>query len=237
MGKGRLIVLESLDAGGKSTQVKYLHDYFKQKGLSSTDYHFPMYGQNEFADIISMYLRGEFGDLSEVNPYFISNAYAMDRFMFKDSLEKALLQYDYVILDRYVMSNMAFQAAKYKNWEDGIKLAKWINTFEYDFLGLHKPYQTIFLDCHIDAINERLNKRSVTKDKDYLQGMQKDIHESDMAYQSKVRDYYLHFSYTTEDTIKVKTFNVVYDKHMTNINNLGQPEIFNKIKDILEIIL
>lgn len=237
MDKGKLIVLESLDAGGKSTQVKYLHDYFQQKGLSSIDYHFPMYGQNEFADIISKYLRGEFGKLSEVNPYFISNAYAMDRFMFKDSLEKSLRQYDIVILDRYVMSNMAFQAAKYTNWEEGIKLAEWIESFEYKFLDLPKPYKTIFLDCHIDAINERLNNRSVTKDKDYLQGTQKDIHEADIAYQSKVRDYYLHFTFKALDTIKIQAFNVVYDKHTTNINTLSRPEMFDKIKNILDIII
>ena len=174
--RGKFIVLEGGDAAGKGTQIKLITEYLTSINKTYISIHFPMYGQNEFANIISSFLRGEFGDIDEVDPLFVANIYAMDRYKYKTQLMKHLDVYDYVIVDRYVHSNMAFQGSKYKDDEKKQGIIKWINDFEFRFLQLPYPDLIMFFDLPIDVIKERLEKGRTGEDRDYLEGKQ-DIHE------------------------------------------------------------
>ena len=71
--RGKLIVLEGTDASGKSTQIDIIKKYLEDKKLSLTHFHFPMYGHNQFSDIIAKFLRGEYGAADEVDPLFVAN--------------------------------------------------------------------------------------------------------------------------------------------------------------------
>lgn len=188
--KGKLIVTEGLDSCGKSSQSKLITEYLESIGKSYKHIHFPMYGTNEFADVISSFLRGEFGDVDEVDPLFVANIYAMDRYKYKIELLKHLDEYDYVVLDRYVFSNMSFQGAKYDSDEKKQGIIKWINDFEFKFLQLPYPDLTIYFDLPIDVIKERLEVNRIGEDRDYLNGTI-DIHEKSLDLQTKVRDLYL----------------------------------------------
>lgn len=188
--KGKLICAEGIDGSGKSTQVKLIKKYLKENKLSFKHYHFPMYGHNQFSDLISKFLRGEFGTIEEVDPLFVANIYAMDRFRFLPVLEKALEENDVVVLDRYVYSNMAYQGAKYSEESEDNKIIKeWIHEFEFNFLNLPYPDLNIFFDVPIEIIKKRLEKRE-GKDRDYL-NEKKDIHEADLNFQKRVRDNYI----------------------------------------------
>jgi dTMP kinase len=188
--RGRLINLEGTDASGKSTQIELICDYLDGIGKTYKKVHFPMYGSNKFAEVISMFLRGDLGKNDEVDPLFVANIYAMDRYKYKPQLYKDLDEYDYVILDRYVFSNMGFQGAKYKIEEKRQSIIKWINDFEFEFLKLPYPDLIIYFDLPIDIVSDRLKKRDEEEDRDYLKG-KKDIHESDLSFQSSVRRIYL----------------------------------------------
>jgi len=188
--RGKLICLEGADACGKSSQVTEICEYLDDLGLTWKFVHFPMYGANEFANIISMFLRGEFGDNDTVDPLFLANIYAMDRYKYKTDLVKHLDEYDYVILDRYVFSNMAYQGAKYTLDEKRQSIVKWIDDFEFKFLQLPYPDVIIYFDLPIDIIRDRINKRDDEEDRDYLKG-KKDVHEADLQFQSRVRKLYL----------------------------------------------
>ncbi|MBW3020871.1 deoxynucleoside kinase [Candidatus Woesearchaeota archaeon] len=192
MSKGKLLVLEGSDGAGKSTQIKLITQYLKEKNLKIDFLHFPMYGHNSFSDLIARFLRGEFGDIDNVDPYFVANIYAMDRYAYLPELNKKLEENDVIILDRYVFSNIAFQAAKYtkENIEKAHEISEWIKSFEFDFLNLPYPDLTLFLDNPIDVVKERLEKEREGDDRDYLEGKQ-DIHEADIDFQSRVRDNYL----------------------------------------------
>jgi len=192
MSKGKLICIEALDAGGKGTQIEQISNYFKDKGLSFTHYHFPMYGHNQFSDVIAQFLRGEFGSIDEVDPLFVATIYAMDRFRFLPQLEKDLENNDVVLLDRYVYSNIAYQCAKYKDTEEADKMGDWIYHFEFDFLKLPYPDLNIFLDVPINIIKARLENKREGDDRKYLNG-KRDIHEENIDFQSKVRDNYLKY--------------------------------------------
>lgn len=188
---GKLIVLEGIDGSGKSTQTELVKKYFRSRNLSFSFFHFPMYGYSEFSDVIAKFLRGEFGGIDKISPYFVANIYAMDRFMFMPELQMALNTSDVVLLDRYVYSNSAYQGAKYPNGSiasDQVK--KWIMDFEFGFLKLPYPDLNIFFDVPTEVTRVRLDGQR-GDDKEYLQGKQKDIHEEDMEFQESVRQNYL----------------------------------------------
>ena len=192
MARGKLIVLESIDGGGKSTQIKIAEKYFEEKNLKFVSYHFPMYGHNQFSDIIARFLRGEFGTADEVDPLFVANIYAMDRFRFLPELEKAMEENDVVLLDRYVYSNIAYQCAKFHNENDITNMKEWIFEFEFQFLNLPYPDLNLFIDVPNDVASKRLEQKREGEDRNYLNG-KSDIHEADSDLQKRVRDNYVRF--------------------------------------------
>lgn len=189
MSKNKLIVLEGLDGSGKSTQTQLVKEYLEANNFPYSYFHFPMYGHNQFSDMISRFLRGEFGNINEVDPYFVASIYAMDQWKFKPELEKAL-ETGHVLLDRYVFSNVAYQGAKSQTPPFEETMRKWICDFSFNFLKMPYPDLTIFFDVPIIFIEERLKEKRLGEDRRYLDG-KSDIHEMDIAYQSKVRDNYL----------------------------------------------
>lgn len=185
--RGKLIDLEGLDGAGKSSQIEMITNHLDSIGKTYKHIHFPMYGSNKFAEVISMFLRGDLGENDDVDPLFVANIYGMDRYKYKPELMKHLDEYDYVLLDRYVFSNMGFQGAKYDDDAQRQGIVKWINDFEFRFLQLPYPDTIIYFDLPIDVIKERLYGR---EDRTYLEGKQ-DIHESDLDFQTRVRKIYL----------------------------------------------
>jgi len=215
MALGKLIVLEGTDGAGKSTQLELIKKWLEANDLTYDFLHFPKYGHNEFSEIIAKFLRGEFGNVDEVNPYFVANIYAMDRYMYKPTLLQQLENNDVVLLDRYVFSNLAFQGAKYDDGAKSGAIQNWINDFEFEFLELPYPDLTIFLDVPIDVVRSRLKERE-GEDREYLKGEQ-DIHEADLNFQSKVRDIYLSMEHA-------KNYHIVKCAHEANGYYVGNGE-------------
>ena len=236
MEKGKLIVLESCDGAGKSTQIQLITKYFESANLKCVHEHFPKYGHNEFSDIIAKFLRGEFGGVNDVDPYFVANIYAMDRFMYLPTLLKQLEENDVVLLDRYVYSNIAFQCAKVKDNVERIKLLKWIEEFEFEFLKLPRPNLTLFLDVPIDVVKERLTDRK-GEDREYLEGKQ-DIHEADLDFQSTVTDIYKGLSLILNKGLyslsEDKNYHIV--ECVKNDKILTPEEIFNSYKSRINVL-
>ncbi|PLX01610.1 MAG: thymidylate kinase, partial [Marinilabiliales bacterium] len=68
----KLIVIEGIDGSGKSTQVNLLKKYFSDNNLKYKFVHFPRTDSPIYGDLISRFLRGEFGQLDQVDPYLVS---------------------------------------------------------------------------------------------------------------------------------------------------------------------
>jgi len=227
--KGKLIVLEGTDGSGKSTQLELIKKYFETSNLKYDFLHFPKYGHNEFSEVIAKFLRGEFGGVDDVDPYFVANIYAMDRYLYLPELLQKLEDNDVVLLDRYVFSNIAFQAAKIADPLKSANIQTWISDFEFEFNELPYPDLTIFLDVPIYIIAERLKERE-NEDRDYLKGLP-DIHESDLPFQAKVRDIYLSLENTKNYHI-IKCIKEFYDQHRI----IPPEELFDTYKKLIDTL-
>ncbi len=198
-----LLVVEGLDGSGKSTQVKLLKEYFRVQNIPFQYIHFPRTEDGVFGEMVARFLRGEFGDLDQVNPYIIALLYAGDRWDFKDTLNQWLQQDVLVLADRYVVSNIAFQCAKLNNEEDRKKLKQWIEHLEYEYYRIPHPTLNLFLDAPIAFVKEKLDNNRQGDNREYLKGKE-DIHESDISFQEKVKEMYLWQCETNKNTLKIR---------------------------------
>ena len=185
-----LLVIEGLDGAGKSTQVKLLQEYLTAKGMKYEYLHFPRTDSPVYGDLIARFLRGELGDNNNVNPYLVALIYAGDRADSRQMLENWLNSGVTVILDRYVYSNVAYQCAKLEGWDQKLALKKWILETEFTYFKLPKPDLNIFLDVPFEFTKRKLTGNRSGTDRSYLNG-QRDIHEEDLDFQSRVRDIYV----------------------------------------------
>jgi len=196
-----LIVIEGLDGAGKSTQITRLNEYLTARGYRCRQLHFPRTDSRIYGELIARFLRGELGDIHQVNPYLVALIYAGDRADFKPTLESWLNDGDMVLLDRYVYSNVAYQCAKIENQEDSRALREWILQLEFEYHRLPKPDLNIFLDVPFMFTRQKLTDSREGDERQYLQG-KKDIHEADLDFQECVRKMYLSLS-ETDDCAKI----------------------------------
>lgn len=185
-----LIVLEGLDGAGKSTQVKMLKEYLLQRFPDLEYIHFPRYEAPVYGDLISRFLRGEFGSNQEVHPQLVALLFAEDRHGAAPAMKEALAAGKTVLLDRYVYSNIAYQCAKLKDPSEKARLRDWIFNTEYGDFELPVPDLNLFLDVPIGFVQKSLESHREGSDRSYLEGS-RDIHEASIGFQKDVRDMYV----------------------------------------------
>ena len=184
-----LVVLEGLDGAGKSTQVKRLRNYLESLFGDLEYIHFPRYDAPVYGDLISRFLRGDFGSNEAVHPQLVALLFAEDRHGAAPDIKKTLEGGGNVLLDRYVYSNIAYQCAKLNDEAEAEKLREWIFNTEYGDFALPVPDLNIFLDVPIGFVESKLKAQRNGQDRDYLEGGQ-DIHEADIEFQKRVRTIY-----------------------------------------------
>jgi dTMP kinase len=182
-GVARLIALEGIDGSGKGTQAALLRDALQQAGRTVTLLSFPRYKATRFGPKIGEFLNGKFGTLDQVHPTLVSLLFAGDRLESQPLIESSLAEFEFVICDRYVPSNIAHQAAKSN---DRNELRTWIEFVEYDLYRLPRADLVIWLDVPVTCAQElilRKQKRSYTE-------QAADLQEADSAYLEQVRQVY-----------------------------------------------
>jgi dTMP kinase len=185
-----LIVLEGLDGAGKSTQLTFLKRLVAELGHSSKFLHFPRVDTPVFGERIAAFLRGDLGAQDEVDPYAVALLFAGDRADAGEMLAEWLGKGEFVFLDRYVYSNVAFQCAKIDDPAQRQKLKEWILDLEFGVYGIPRPDVSLFLDVPFEFTRERLAAQRQGSDREYLHGKEA-IHESSLSLQQRVRQVYL----------------------------------------------
>lgn len=177
MTKAKLIVIDGSDGSGKATQTKLLIEALTAQNKQATSFSFPRYDQFYGLTIKQMQCAA-FGNPAKLNPYLASLPYAFDRLQAKPLLQQALQQYDYVILDRYIPSNIAHQGGKIKNQTERLKFISWIEEMEYSVNGLPKEDSVIFLHVPYKIsmeLQEKMGKErdEVERNQQYLKNAEK----------------------------------------------------------------
>ena len=224
-----LVVLEGLDGAGKSTQVKKLRAYLESHFGSLEYIHFPRYDAPVYGDLISRFLRGDFGSNEAVHPQLVALLFAEDRHGAAPQMKQTLASGGTVLLDRYVYSNIAYQCAKLKNKEEADDLREWIFNTEYGNFDLPVPDLNIFLDVPIGFVESKLKSQRGGEDREYLEGAQ-DIHEADIQFQIRVRDIYRKQCERDPKFIRV-------DCSDENGNMLPPDVIFAKVQAVVDAVI
>ena len=166
-----IIDIEGTDGCGKKTQTDLLFKFLTEKGFKVRKISFPNY-DSESSALVKMYLRGEFGESSNnINGYQASALYAVDRFATMNKIN--IFDYDFILFDRYVPSNMIHQSTRIQDKQELDAFLDWIEDFEYDKLKLPKPDKTLFLDVPVEISMKLARNRDELKN-----GQEKDILET-----------------------------------------------------------
>lgn len=217
---GKIIVVESnTDGAGKQTQTEEIYKYLKEKGEKVVKFSFPNYNSDS-SYFVKKYLNGEFGDdAKNINPYIASTFFAVDRYLtYIKEIKKYYDEDYYILMDRYVTSNIIYQAAKMENKNKIDEFINWNKELEYNKYNLPKPDYVIFLYMDLKE-SEKLRKNRKAK----LEG--KDIHEQNNEYLKKVSDNSLYIC-ETEKWIKIEC---VKNGRLKEILEIKE-EILKKIK-------
>lgn len=176
--KAPIIVLEGLDACGKSTQTEILLENLEKKNISVGWKRFPGYEVTNAGKRIAAYLRGEMGSFHDLDPKTIASLYAADRLAQLDEVEAMRTKHDLVIFDRGVTSNLIYTPARAHSRTESEDLIKFVEKVEYDLMGFPKESLVLFLDASFEA-RQKIHE---------AKGRLTDLHESDDDYLQKVRE-------------------------------------------------
>jgi dTMP kinase len=223
--KSKFFAVEGLDGAGKSTQIALLTEYFNARGIETRFVHFPRSQEGVFGELIAKFLRGEFGDVKQVHPQLVALLFAEDRKAFAETINEWQQSGHVVLVDRYVLSNIAFQCAKLTSENEKQELREWINMFEYEHNQIPKPDLSFYLDVPFAFTEKALTERRSGEERKYLNGKD-DIHEKDFSLQLAVKHEYDVLVNTDKTITKITCYNEdmqmksVADIHATITSNI-----------------
>ncbi len=176
--KSPIIVLEGLDACGKSTQTEILMKNLEARGIKAGFVRFPGYEKTTAGLKIAAYLRGEFGEMKNIDPRIIASLYAADRLEQLSEIEKLRADNDLLIFDRGVTSNLIYTPARGGKKSEVHELEKYVEKMEYDVYGFPRESLVLFMDASPEA------RKEIHAAKNRLA----DLHEADGKYLEQVRE-------------------------------------------------
>ncbi|MDA8298302.1 MAG: dTMP kinase [Actinomycetota bacterium] len=152
-----LVAIEGIDGAGKHTQSALLVERARAHGLSVALVSYPRYGRGVFAAAIEALLAGELGRAND--PRLVGLLFAGDRLEGRAALLEAMASCDLVVADRYVASNLAYQAARAAG-ERRAAIVEFLARVEFDVFGLPRPDLNVLLDLPLDLALARLSARA-----------------------------------------------------------------------------
>ena len=217
---GKLILIEGTDCSGKETQSRLLVEKLNERGKKAVYFTFPYYESPTGKIVGGPYLGKEeisssyFPEGASRVPAKVASLYfAADRYYNLPLLQKLLDSNDYVILDRYVYSNMAHQGGKIESKEERYKMYDFLYELEFNMLGLIKPDMVIFL--HMPYLYASVLKQNRTS----LDG-----HEKDPNHLKNAENSYLELS----DRYNFSYVICVKDNEIRDIDEINE-ELYVKI--------
>ena len=150
-----LVAIEGADGAGKNTCANALCERLQSSGVHACIVSFPRY-----TDTVGGWALGEFlsGRLERtVSPKVAAVLYAVDRLESAEYIEKMSTSADVIVFDRYIGSNIAYQAAKVHPSERSDFMA-WIADLETKAFSLPMPHLSVFLDTPQEVAQSLISK-------------------------------------------------------------------------------
>ena len=177
--KGRLVVIEGIDGSGKSTQYERLKKRLTAGKIEYKYVSFPNY-KTPSGEVIKRYLNGNYGGLDDISPYAASSFFAVDRCasFLSEPWGRTYKNGGIVLAARYTTSNAIHQASRLGSDEQH-RYFKWLEDFEYGYLGLPKPDEVFYLALPTELAAKHIASRAARFH------ISKDIHERNIEYLQK----------------------------------------------------
>ncbi len=180
---GFLLAIEGGDGAGKATTAAEIVALARDAGRSATLLSFPRYADTIGGHVLGDYLAGRLPHAA--SPRAAAVLYALDRFESAAAIATAAAAHDLVVFDRYIASNMAYQAAQVPA-EEAPALMDWIARLEVEQFGLPRPDLSIYLDTPADVARDLIRRK---RQRSYTDATF-DAYEADQALQQRVRANY-----------------------------------------------
>lgn len=178
-----LLAIEGADGAGKATAAAATVEALAGHGLSATVVSFPRYTATVGGHALGDLLAGRLP--VPASPHAAAVLYALDRFESRGFVEHAAAAHDVVVFDRYIASNIVYQAAKVAPDKAPAMMA-WIVALETQQFGLPLPDLSVYLDTPLDTARERIARKARRSYTDRTF----DDNEADDALQLRVREGY-----------------------------------------------
>ena len=178
-----LLAIEGGDGAGKATAAAAVVRLLTAGGRTACVMSFPRYAETAGGWTLGEMLGGRLP--REVSPRAAAVLYALDRLESRDVLLAAADAHAVVVLDRYIASNLAYQAAR-GDAGDADALMRWSWALETDAFALPPPDLSVYLATPVDIARRQIamkRQRSYTDDAF-------DVNEADAALQARVRENY-----------------------------------------------
>lgn len=157
-----LIAIEGIDGSGKATLTAALAQALGQAGQHVRTETFPRYGATILSRSIVEALAS---DADTLTPQAAAAMFAAERLESREHLQSLLEDHATVILDRYVHSNAAYQAARVTEAEQH-DFIEWVLGLEFNTFRLPRPDLVVFIDTDTTEAAQRRKKRSEQGDLD-----------------------------------------------------------------------
>ena len=135
MGKTKVIAIEGIDGSGKSVQYNKLAEALTDMGYSVEKREYPKY-ESYFGSHVGSYLSGAEGVKADtVDGKSMALWFALDRW--EDMKSHIDGEYDYMIINRYVLSNAVYQSIRDIDLQRP-DIIDWVFELEYGHFCLPK---------------------------------------------------------------------------------------------------
>lgn len=155
-----IITIEGTDGAGKRTQTAALKSALEKNGSKVNWFTFPQYEVSFMSRIIIPFLNGDWGSPKTYHPIVRSLMFALERFESKSILSDLAKNADYLIIDRYIGSNLAYQIADTPA-DRRAECVDLILGVELGILQLVPPTINFFLDVPPEVAQANIHSKPV----------------------------------------------------------------------------
>ena len=179
----RIIAFEGIDGTGKTVQISYLKQKLESMGYRVGMLSFPNY-EGFFGRELGRMLSGDGkSSADKVDAKSMCLWYALDRF--KTIGEIRLNEYDFLLLNRFTLSNVVYQSIR-ADERKREEMVDWILQLEHDCLKLPVPDMYMVFDVEPETSKKNVANKGY---RDYV-GDREDVYEKSRDLMDKARKMY-----------------------------------------------